>query len=318
MKSSGLVIGAALVGALLLPNVANAGYATDLLQKDNNPLTYDTLDDRDWERLEGTDTHVDVGDTFYGFWQVDYVNGVKPSQAGTEYFLAVFALEVAAQRLVQTVDVDPGPGVNNVGIYEYGFKAAAASKWQSLFGVTPNAASGTAVMVFSDPNLFSDGNGIPEFADTNDGTLLWELGFRADPQYVDSNDTDSTFYNDVGSEYWLATAPEDIAYAANGALTYWAAINVTWSNYALLQTLGVDLATWGFDPDGLTGPIPLKNAQVFLKGDSTSEIDHTGTWLITNTNIYVNSVPEPGIVAALIGVLLTGSTVSLLRRRRLS
>ena len=284
----------------MAPSAAEAALATSMLHRDSE--TEDFLDDSDWETLTGTDAIVDKLDVLYGFWEVQAVNGVTPADVGSDVFVMIFALKVLEKKQVNAGDTND---------YRYGFGPMGDKDvFNDLFGTGNYATDNdTIAVVYSDSNGLPGtpwSSGVPSISDVETSKWLWEWGFSGGaPTY----DTDVSF-GSVGSEFWVAKSHSDTGSAddisfingSGGAVTYWAAFNVLKENTALLG--GVELLAFSKDIDGVAGLLPSTDAQVFVHGGNQS-VTHSD-WLLTDTDIYIKSTPEPSTWIALLGLALMG------------
>lgn len=293
----------------IAPAAADAALATALLKLNG---TEDFLDDADWERLidnTGSPTTVDEGDILYGFYEVQAVNGVTPGVgpgAGVEIFTAIFALKVKEKY---------DTGVVGAGRFRYGFEAVGtAAAFNSIFGPGSYATDDrTIAVMYSDPNGLPASPwsaGVPSISDVDTSNKLWEWGFRdsaGSPTYTSDVD-----FSAVGSEFWVASTASDSIVSLNGsggALQYYNAINVT-----VTAPAGVPLIAFSKDIDGGAFSLPSTTAQVFMQGQNQSSPD--ANWLLTDTDIFISSVPEPSAVVALAGMAVLGVGCWVARRRQ--
>jgi hypothetical protein len=304
------MLGMALIAAVFVaPQLANAGLATDLLVKDG--VTENTLNDYDWERLYNpanpTDTKIDVGDTVYGFWEVEPKNVSPGGKPSGDTFVAAFAIKCIAK--VSTTYTKDGEDVTD---YRYGFAPVGADTFRDIFGLTVN--DNTAVVVFSDQDGFAappTTASSPSVADIT-GPRLFEFGFGTTPVY----DTTGfkNIYSKASTPYWVTTSLEtdDMMVADGSSDVKWAAALDLTANYTGLGVVSYEKV--------VDKGLPAVSAQLFLSGASVAGehglANPAAPWLITNSDIFVKVTPEPGQLVGLLGVAITTIGLWMIRRRR--
>lgn len=291
----------AVLSLVVLPGMARAGLATQLLFVEDPPVV-NQLEDEDFENINSSDSKLDVGEQLYGVWAVQKVNrlavggGSSLPGSGTDWFTVVFAMQVVAK----TTQPD--------GNYVFGFGPVSSdSVFSSLTGGKSRSNSNTIAMVFSDP----DGLSISPAVGDVGGTLLWELGF-ATPSYDTSDNVDLGI--DTLTYFWVAESLSDDFSASPLALGYIASLDVlvTTANglplipHNWLSFVGNQVRDLKF---------PNVSTPVQLHGSDEGRIGPTGLPLKTDTDIYVKPTPEPSPIVALAGLGLAVMVRAYNRRR---
>lgn len=292
---------------ILLPSLADAAVesALDYLSTDSTKVS--KLQDMDFELLivdtggqdGGPNGLVDENDLLMGVWQAETIwaeagNILTQKQpfgaaGGDANFTAFFAIQVA------TVAQD---GSN----FNYTFTSPTEAAWDFLvseYGAPSRANDDTVLLVYDDSNpsnispwwlQIGDAGTVAgiksTIASATDGTLVWQFGF-----------------NQEGDEFWHATSnQQDI----DGDLdvSYEAGLNLT---AGLANLIAHDYLNFSSDPIG--SPVDY---QIELSGDS--EGTFTNGWLDTDTDLYVNAVPEPA--SLLVWAAFAGVGAAYAARRR--
>lgn len=301
----------ALFALAISPSVAQAGLATDMLWKDGQ--TINNLEDSDYEGLTDNNSNgnvVDVGDYLWGMWEVSKVQNMTtltnrtPGATGSDFFTAVFAMEVLKVNGVDTdFDSNDDHWVFGLGAISWDGSTPATDPFKTITGHDRLTTNTFAIM-------FSDSDGIPTpsngFSEVG-GTKLWEWGFTTTPPYDDTKD-------DLGlstplSRFWIAeTDDQDFDTVTN--LHYQASLDITHtfaaaSSLTLLTHNHGGTLGWVSDAGLLTFPSTGAEGPIHLRGEEDQPAS-PGSPLLTNTDIYLKPIPEPSTWVALVGLALMG------------
>jgi len=292
---------------ILLPSLADAAVesALDYLSTDRTKVS--KLQDMDFELLiidtggenGGPNGLVDQNDLLMGVWQAESIsadatdittlNQPVGGVGGDANFTAFFAIQVATVA-------------QNGSNFNYTFTAPTEAAWDSLvsdFGAPSRANNDTVLLVYDDSD---PGNTSPwwlqigdatkvagitsTIASATDGTLVWQFGF-----------------NQEGDEFWHATSnQQDIDEDLD--VSYEAGLNLT---AGLANLIAHDYLNFSSDPIG-----SAVDYQIELSGDS--EGSFSNGWLDTDTDLYVNAVPEPA--SLLLWAAFAGVGAAYAARRR--
>jgi hypothetical protein len=293
------------------------------------PNEVQLLEDNDFEILlnaNGTvktvtpTTVIQQGDLFAGILKIQATENVPSGANSTNFgnadetFTAIFLIET------KNVASTGNPNIIDNSVDTLTFQAPGAAAWATVFGaggtfdltveangfdVTNLEGSGTGVLSTTMVMVFDDvilGNATPlgttaASVDSHVGDLIYELG--------------ETGTGGLGGEFWSTIG-------IDAAIPALAGTNNPTNRLAINET-----ANWG-GPQliahnflGTNAPFDLNYTspvQVQGKGDFAGVAQ--GTWpLGTDTDLYILTVPEPGVLA-LLGLGIVGMGMAGRRRRR--
>jgi hypothetical protein len=285
------------MGTMLQTQEANAAIATTLLDPSAG---VQFLEDNNWEQIQnttGSPLLFDQGDIVYGMQVIQTVNSGATSLTSNvpftgETFTAIFVARVRADASISE-DLSP---IN--------FEAVDAATFASLTGFAPTG-TGTISVVFSDAftgapvNAVDPGDpgGTTSAIQTAVGTPLWEFGFTGAGGTAAG---DELFVTEINEANLGAFDSSDI-------VRFYAGLNVThqYPDGIPLEDVN-NLAALGLAP-----------AQLQFQGVTDEALPAGSNFAFgTNTNFYINAVPEPSTTMALAGMIGMGIVGLVIRRRK--
>jgi hypothetical protein len=300
---------------ILLPSLADAAVESALDYLSTDPTEVSLLQDEDFELLiidtgpgldgvlgttdDAANGLVDDGDVLMGVWRAEAIwadssdpnTGKTPAGGvgGDANFTAFFAVQV-------------GSVLQDGTAFKYTFGAPTVANWsflESEYEAPARADSDTVLLIYDDSN---PGNVYPYWLavgdattqagitstvkSATDGTLVWQFGF-----------------NQEGDEFWYATSNTKVI-GPTLKVSYEAGLNLTGG---ISNLIGHDVLNFSLDPIGLA-----VDYEIELQG--SSEGLFTNGWLKTDTDLYVNAVPEPA--SLLIWAAFAGVGAAYAARRR--
>lgn len=271
------------------------------------------LEDDDFEsvvRDSGVQGVLDEGDRFLGVFKVQNINGSQVGNADPT-FTAIFALEAWE---ITTAD-DPVLGTQTIirfgALRDAAGNNDAIAQWTALNaqiggGLPIPTSNDTMAMFYDIPSWQSAsqsaGADMGDAVATFEGTLLWEFGFTG-------TDADGDGITDEG-EFWETRGPPGVLQpglvATNSTL-----------RGSIANFININLLVHHSGPEitkhnhlGFDAPAHLQGQGGFASDQST----RGHFQLVTDTDVFINAVPEPGSLTllALGGLGLAGFG----RRRR--
>lgn len=278
------------------------------------------LEDTDFElatdangNLLGPGAQIVPGTKFLGAIRIDNVLPSNSLPGGADpVFTGIFGIQAIAS-------------VDRTGSNTVYFAPLDSTDWSAEFGLTPGtitASDANTMLIMYDDVLRGDtytgvppttGLSLQDAIETFQGAnMAWEFGFDG-TQEVNAN---GAFTTDQG-EFWAAEGPigSDILGANLDQLINIINLSVTAQGAGPLLNDHDFLATQGFENTAGRAGVSFFDANQFQAEGTVELVTAEGPFpIVTDTNLYINVVPEPGSFA--IFALIGGCAIGVRGRRR--